>query len=198
MKLLIAEDELTMRTILKKHASTFGYEIVLAEDGDQALNLLSHPEGPRLALLDWMMAARDGVDVCRLIKKEYEVQQYYLIILTTRSQPEDIEHALGAGADDYIVKPYSPIELQARLGVGRRVLEANAKVRRLEGLLPICAACHKIRDGSDYWHRVEAYISSHSDASFTHSICPECMARLYPDYVRNRDRNTGEPDQCES
>jgi phosphoserine phosphatase RsbU/P len=192
MKLLIAEDELSTRKILMKHAGTFGYEAVLAEDGEQALEELMRADGPRLALLDWMMPVRSGVDICKLIKERELDDHYYLIILTSRSEPDDIAAALDAGADDFVIKPYSAIELKARLGVGRRVLEASAQVRRLEGLLPICASCKKIRDGADYWHHVESYISAHSSANFSHSICPECVKKLYPKFSRKHDKDTEE------
>jgi PAS domain-containing protein len=63
--------------------------------------------------------------------------------------------------------------------------EALAKVRTLSGLLPICKACKKIRDDKGYWNQIESYIHTHSDAEFTHSICPECVERLYPDFMRS-------------
>src|SRR5439155_4831059 len=96
---------------------------------------------------------------------------------------------LQAGADDYITKPFDRGELQARLQVGRRIVElqkgladrvreleaALSRVRQLQGLLPICAWCKKIRDDQNYWHQVETYIGSHSDARFSHGICPDCL-----------------------
>ena len=180
MKLLIAEDEPVMRMILFKHAREFGYEVTEAEDGEQALAHLRAADGPRLALLDWMMPGCGGVDICRTIRKEKIMPQPYIIIVTSRTDSDDIVLALDSGADDYVVKPYVPAELRARLGVGRRLIEAASHITQLQGLLPICASCKKIRDGHDYWHSVENYFSDRADVMFSHSICPECMDRLYP------------------
>jgi hypothetical protein len=99
---------------------------------------------------------------------------------------------LVAGANDYIAKPFYSQELIARLGVGRRVVELQADLARrvdeleealrnvnlLQGLLPICSYCKKIRDEANHWHRVEAYVSDHSEVTFSHGVCPECFQRL--------------------
>ncbi len=190
LKILIAEDELTMRKILKKLVEGFGYEAVEVENGSDALDELSKKDAPKLALIDWEMPGLSGVEVCEIIRETKQEHQPYIIILTTHNEPEDIATALNAGADDYIVKPYSPIELKARLGVGKRVIESASKVKQLEGLLPICAACKKIKDGDNYWQAVETYLSGLGDVDFTHSICPECMERLYPDFVASQKEQT--------
>jgi response regulator RpfG family c-di-GMP phosphodiesterase len=98
---------------------------------------------------------------------------------------------LGSGADDYITSPFEPAELLARLRVGERMLrlhlelrkkicelqKTSAEVRQLQGLLPICMDCKKIRDDNNYWHQVEHYIRRYADVSFTHSICPACFQK---------------------
>jgi response regulator RpfG family c-di-GMP phosphodiesterase len=113
----------------------------------------------------------------------------YLILLTSRSSRTDVIAGLDAGADDYLVKPFDPGELRARVQAGARIVglrnglaekvaqleAALGKVRRLTGLLPICAYCKAIRDDSDYWHRVEEYVSEHADVQFSHGICPNCL-----------------------
>jgi response regulator RpfG family c-di-GMP phosphodiesterase len=113
---------------------------------------------------------------------------FYLLVLTARGEKSDIVAALDSGADDYIIKPYHSGELRARVRVGERILslqaslndrvseleEALGQVRALEGILPICCYCKRIRDDQNYWQQVESYISQHSQAQFSHGICPGC------------------------
>lgn len=144
-----------------------------------------------MAILDWMMPGMDGVEVCRKIRATKFADPAYLIILTVRNKTEDIVKGLKAGANDYIVKPYNAEELQVRVGVGCRVVEmqttmarqikelqsAMAQVKTLRGLLPMCAYCKKIRDDKQYWREVESYVSTHTEAKFSHGICPDCYKK---------------------
>lgn len=193
--ILIAEDDPTSRTLLKAVLQKGGHEVVAASDGAEAWRILQQPDAPRLALLDWMMPGLDGVTVVRKVRAVPTDRPPYLIMLTTRSERSDIIEGLDAGADDYLVKPWDPGELRARIGVGCRLLnlqdrlaekigelqEALDQVRTLEGILPICSFCKKIRDDRNYWRQVEDYVGSHSEAKFSHSICPECMSKHYPE-----------------
>jgi response regulator RpfG family c-di-GMP phosphodiesterase len=109
-------------------------------------------------------------------------------MLTSRGSPEDTVEGLEAGADDYICKPFNSAELRARIRNGARLLdlqsklqdrvleleEALARVKQLQGLLPICSYCKKIRSDGNYWQQVENYISDHTGATFSHGICPQC------------------------
>jgi len=122
---------------------------------------------------------------------EAQTQPVYIILLSARSGQEDKIHGLEAGADDYITKPFDRDELRARVQVGIRVLElqgalahrvrqleeALSRVKQLQGLLPICSYCKKIRNDRNYWQQVEGYISERSEAQFSHGICPECYAQ---------------------
>jgi phosphoserine phosphatase RsbU/P len=191
MRLLLAEDDSVVRTAMETLLSHWGYDVTSVSDGRAAFQALRGENAPQIAVLDWMMPYVDGVDVCRRIRQANR-QPLYLILLTGRGAEEDLIAGLHAGADEYLTKPVSPPELRARLETADRVIElqqslnarlreteaALARVKQLQGLLPICMYCKKIRDDGNYWQQVEAYVSAHSEAQFSHGICPECYARV--------------------
>jgi DNA-binding response OmpR family regulator len=186
MKILIAEDDAVSRLLLERTLIKEGHEVVVTEDGTKAWAILEKDESPQFAVLDWMMPGLDGVEICRLAR-QFKLHTY-IILLTAKGCKEDIACGLDAGADDYVVKPFDRHELLARVRVGVRVAqlqknlserigeleEALTQVKQLQGILPICSYCKKIRDDQNYWQRVESYISEHSEAQFSHSICPDC------------------------
>ncbi|HYV26582.1 MAG TPA: response regulator, partial [Candidatus Eisenbacteria bacterium] len=124
----------------------------------------------------------------------------YLILVTSKSDKRDIVRGLQAGAQDYVTKPYDVNELQARVDVGRRMVqlqqllsqrigeleEATRQIRQLRGLLPICCRCKKVRDDGGYWSEVETYITSHSDTKFSHSFCPDCYKVTLAEFQQPR------------
>jgi len=189
MRILIADDDTISRRLLQATLAQWGYEVLVACDGAEALAVLRGLDPPRLAILDWMMPALDGLEVCQKIRAEATADPPYLLLLTSRGNKGDIAQGLNGGADDYLTKPFDSEELQARVGVGLRVLEmqrnlaervreleeALARVRQLQGLVPICAYCKKIRNDQNFWQQVEIYLSAHTDARFTHGICPDCL-----------------------
>jgi DNA-binding response OmpR family regulator len=157
-----------------------------------------------LAILDWMMPGLDGVEVCRRVRRGATATPPYLILLTAKGRREDIVTGLRSGADDYVTKPFNREELRARVQVGIRIVElqhsladrvkaleeALTRVKQLQGLLPICSYCKKIRDDRNYWQQVENYISEHSEAQFSHSICPDCYeGRVKPELDQLRRRH---------
>lgn len=192
MRILVAEDQSVSRHILVANLRKWGYDVVAVENGTRAWDALHAPDAPHLAILDWLMPGMDGIEICRQIRTNPQTQPVYLILLTARRGQEDKIQGLQAGADDYITKPFDREELRARLQVGIRVLalqealaervreleDALSRVKTLQGLLPICSYCKKIRDDRNYWQQVEGYISDHSEAQFSHGICPECYARF--------------------
>ena len=191
MKLLIAEDDPLFRSMLRSLLEA-EFELVEAADGQAAWEALRGPDAPRLAILDWMMPGLDGPDICRMVRKSAELNGDYLLLLTAKQDLSNVVDGLEAGANDYITKPFRVQELKARVEVGRRVVElqsalaeqvrelqrAMARVRLLEGFLPICSYCKRIRDSRDHWQDLEPYLSEHSHATFTHGICPECYQRI--------------------
>ena len=188
MKILIAEDDAVSRRVLEATLAKFGYDVVVAADGAEAWAALEGEDAPQLAILDWMMPEIDGVEICRRLRSIPSATPPYLILLTAKSGKENVVKGLDAGANDYLTKPFDRAELRARVQVGAHVLElqnnladrvreledALAQVRQLEGLLPICSYCKKIRDEQNFWQGVDHYISEHTDVLFSHGICPDC------------------------
>ncbi len=191
MKILIAEDNLASQFMLKTALGELGHDLVVTGDGCRACEIMLKRYAPKLAILDWLMPGMDGVEICRKIRETEVANPAYLIILTVRNNVADIVKGLESGANDYIVKPYNVKELQVRIGVGCRVVEMQAimdrqiqelkaameHIKTLHGLLPICTYCKKIRNDQKYWQQIENYISEHTDALFSHGICPECFAK---------------------
>jgi DNA-binding response OmpR family regulator len=192
MQILIADDDDVIRSILDATLRSWGHDVVACRNGREAHTRLTSAGGPQVAILDWVMPEMTGPEVCAAMgQRGPDAPPAYLILLTANDDLTDIAAGLNAGANDYIIKPFHPVELQARLQAGLRVVGlqtmlrervqelqvALSRVKQLHGLLPICCYCHKIRDDSDYWHRVESYLSDHADVKFSHGICPDCFAK---------------------
>ena len=195
MRILVAEDDTITRKILESTLGQLGLDIITAPDGTTAWRILQELKGkdaPQLALLDWMMPGIDGVEICRKLRATPGFELMYIILLTMRSGKEDLAAALLAGANDYITKPFHPVELEARVRVGERMVKlqtslaervieleaALSHVQRLQGLLPICSYCKMVRNEDNYWEQVERYITTRSDLELTHSVCPDCLAKV--------------------
>jgi sigma-B regulation protein RsbU (phosphoserine phosphatase) len=197
-RVLIAEDHYVSRHLLERNLINWGFTVVTAEDGEAALSILQGDEAPSLAIVDWMMPKMDGLEVCSRVRSNPGRPYIYLVLLTAKSQKEEIAAGLDAGADDYVIKPFDPDELRARLKVGQRVVSlertlarkigdlegALADVRKLKTLLPICMYCKRVRDDKDYWHQIEEYLHTETGADFSHGICPTCMAKIGVETVR--------------
>lgn len=191
MKVLVADDDPVVRCRVEGALHSWGYPVVTVGDGASAAVQLLAPDGPSLAIIDWGMPGANGLEVCRQVRAAALDAPPYLIVLTARAEKGDLITGLSSGADDFMVKPFEEDELQARVRVGERIVNLQtrlndqvaqlknslAQVKLLHGLLPICCYCKRIRDGHDYWQQVEAYISSHSEAHFSHTFCPECYER---------------------
>jgi DNA-binding response OmpR family regulator len=192
MKILIAEDEPVSCRLLQAALAGLMCEITLTSNGREAWAAIQREDAPSLLILDWLLPEMEGVEVCRRARQLPDQKSRYIILLTGKDNKRDVVHGLEAGADDYVTKPFDADELRARVQVGWRVLqlqsnlaervqqleEALSRVKQLQGLLPICCYCKKIRDDRNYWHQVENYVASHADVRFSHGICPECNARL--------------------
>lgn len=195
MKILIAEYDSVSLRILQLTLTAAGYEVKVTQNGVDAVAALGDgdsDDAPKLAVLDWMMPHMDGLEASRRIRARKTDVPVYIILLTAKGGKTDIVQGLEAGASDYVVKPFDRGELLARVKVGELVVglqhrlsekvksleDALAQVKQLQGILPICSYCKHVRDDQNYWQRVETYITSHSEAEFSHSICPDCYDRV--------------------
>ncbi len=189
MKLLIADDEPLNRKVLQAIFAAEGYDVIEAENGPTALQLLEDATGPMVALIDWEMPGIPGVEVCARARRYCLEHPLFLILVTIRDSAPDKIAGLGSGAHDYVVKPFNTHELIARVRIARQMVElqtalkdrvvelenALSQVKQLSGLLPICSYCKQIRDDHNYWHQVESYIGAHSSVRFSHGCCPSCF-----------------------
>jgi DNA-binding response OmpR family regulator len=195
MRILVADDDPVTRTLLASSLGKLGYDVRTAPDGTAAWGILENADGqpaPELVMLDWMMPGLDGIEICRKLHSTPGFELIYVILLTSRTGTEDLAMGFAAGANDYITKPFHPAELSARVRGGERVVrlqqslatriteleKALEHVRRLQGLLPICSYCKKVRNETNYWQQVDSYLSSHTDVELTHSVCPDCLAKV--------------------
>jgi sigma-B regulation protein RsbU (phosphoserine phosphatase) len=182
MRILIADDDSSTTVMLGRTLEQWGFDVVVAHDGMSAWEHIRGVEPPALAIVDWMMPGLDGIELCRRIRATALASPVYVILLTARTSRQDLVAGLEAGADDYLTKPFDPDELRARIHVGQRTLGLIASIKRLTGLLPICSYCKRIRSDQDYWEQVESYITEHSDALFSHGICPTCWERVMEEF----------------
>jgi len=214
MKILVVDDDQVSRQLFKKILEKAGYNnLETRASGEEALELINNSP-PDVVLLDIMMPGIDGYEVCRRIRADETTSFVPVVMVTGGPEDADevIKKSYAAGATDYITKPIRSLEFTVRIRSAlnikqaydrmnaelnkRRQLEkerekiitdlkdALAQVKTLGGMLPMCASCKKIRDDKGYWMQVEAYIQDHSDAQFSHGICPECAKRLYPELGR--------------
>ena len=196
MRVLIADDDATLRYGLTVQLQKWGYEPVVCEDGDQARAMLTGATPPPLAILDWSMPGADGIALCREIRATPALASIYVVLLTARDRLDEIVAGLEQGADEYIVKPFEWDVLRARLQSGARIAQlqqslaqrikelqnALATVKQLSGLLPICAYCKRIRRDDNYWQQLETFIAERSEADFSHGVCPPCLEKAKKEF----------------
>ena len=193
--ILAVDDSPTNLAVLSSILEAEPCHLLLAESGEQAL--VHAREGhPQLILLDVMMPGMNGYQVCQALKSDPATQDIPVMFITSRTDLDDVVRGFETGALDYVSKPFEPLELLARVRTHlelhrrrdqeRRLIaelrEALDHVKLLSGLLPICAHCKKVRDDHGFWQQVEAYISTHSEATFSHGLCPDCIPIYFPDF----------------
>jgi AmiR/NasT family two-component response regulator len=190
-RVVVAEDESLVGDVIQHQLEQSGHRVVArAADGNQAVEFTQTMK-PDVVFMDIEMPQMNGLDATKLIIERTPTP---VILLTAHDNPRYIVEASVLGAVGFIAKPSSPREMDTAIKIGlarfndimelRRLntelREALNSIKMLSGLLPICGNCKKIRDDEGRWHTLEEYITEHSEATFTHGICPECLARLFP------------------
>ncbi len=128
MRVLIAEDDLVFRRVLEATLLKWGYEVISACDGNEAWRLIQSNNAPRLAILDWMMPGLDGIEICRKARRQTDRPYIYILLLSAKGDRGDMITGLDAGADDYITKPFDPLEMRGRLRAGQRIVELQEQL----------------------------------------------------------------------
>jgi CheY-like chemotaxis protein len=208
MSILLVDDSTENLLLLQSILQTGGYkDLLTAESAEQAFKHLGMEDsggdgtGVDLILMDIQMPDINGIEACRRVKEVERLRDIPIIMVTAVAQREKLQLAFAAGAMDYINKPVNKIELRTRVGSAlklkqemdsRKAREQELKkrtqeleqalkeVKVLRGFIPICASCKKIRNDQGYWQLVEAYIREHSEAEFSHGICPDCIKKFFP------------------
>jgi len=153
MKILLAEDSSFYRRLITDHLKEWGFDFVSARTGNEAWKALSKQDAPKLALLDWVLPDIEGIDLCRRLRNRPEGEQYtYTVLLTAKTEKQEMLRAMDAGADDFLAKPFDPLELKARLLVGKRILDLQEKLVSANGALHF-AATHDFL--TRIWNRAE-------------------------------------------
>jgi len=190
--IMIVDDTPANLTVLRRILAEQGYLVRPALSGEIALKTIQ-ADLPDLILLDIVMPGMDGFEVCSKLKAEEKTRDVPIIFISALDEIEDKMRAFSEGGVDYISKPFHAEEVLARVkthlmlyslinSLEKKNIElkmALDEVKQLRGLLPICATCKKIRDDKGYWNILELYIEKHSEASFSHGMCPECTEKIY-------------------
>lgn len=210
--ILLVDDMPASLEVLMTILSKRGYRIYPATNGEEALASI-RGFLPDLILLDISLPDIDGYELCQRLKadKNEGIRNIPILFISVRDETEDKVNAFKVGGVDYITKPFQVEEVLARVdahmtirNLQKQLQEKNSElqnrnsqlekkkselqealdsIKTLKGLIPICANCKKIRDDDGFWQQVEAYISDHSEAKFSHSLCPPCAKELYPEYT---------------
>jgi DNA-binding response OmpR family regulator len=188
MRILIVEDDRDARNMLQILLEMEGHEVVVATNGEEGWSAFERG-GFSVVLSDWLMPEVDGLELCRRIRGSDKAKYVYIILVTALQGKSHYLEGMAAGADDFVTKPYDPDELRARLIVAERIVHLQDRVKRLEGVLPTCMYCKKIRDQREVWVGIEQYISQRTEASFSHGVCPDCYENVVkPELDRMRPR----------
>ena len=184
MKVLVADDDRTSRALLHGALLKLGYEVVEAPNGAAAWDKILDT-GARMVVSDWVMPDIDGLELCRRVRALRDRPYTYFILLSGQ-RIGDAHHAkaMDEGVDDFLLKPLDVDTLRMRLRVGERIVRLNERVRTLEGILPMCAYCRRIRDEKGSYSNLEEFVSDKTSARFSHGVCPDCAKQHFPEFTK--------------
>lgn len=191
-KILIAEDQPITRILLENILQD-KYHLIFAANGNDTLKKVTEEGDIDLILLDIIMPERNGFEVCEKLKENPATCNIPVIMLTIMDQEHNEAKGFALGVADYINKPVSQTKLLTRVKnqlelkkqhdllqkKNQELHSALDQIKRLQGILPICSFCKQIRNDDGYWQQVDDYIKEHSEAEFSHSVCPICMEKEY-------------------
>ncbi len=195
IRILVVDDEPEIRFATVRILKKEGYEVLSAETGHECLEK-TELENPDILVLDVELPDILGTEVCLRIKQNPDHQKKQIMMVSGRkTTSNDQADSLDAGADGYIARPVSNREFLSRVKLMVRLIRAErknahyiseleqaiAKVKVLSGIIPICMHCKQIRDDKGYWNQLESFISEHSEALFSHSLCEACLEKYYPE-----------------
>jgi len=206
-RVLIAEDDYLVSETIKSALKKIGYELTgKASDGLEAVELACSLM-PDVVLMDIKMPEINGLEATKRIQERCSIP---VVVLTAHESQDLVDKASELGVGAYLTKPPKPGEIERAVTIAisrhkdlmelrrlNREIESKNKelekaleeIKTLRGILPICSVCKKIRDDKGYWNQIEKYISDHSDAEFSHGICPECAKKLYPDFMHKKGKD---------
>ncbi len=190
MQCLVVDDDPVVLSMVRKCLQRAGHEPLCAAEGVEAGDIWERHR-PGLVVTDWVMPRMDGAQLCRYIRSREGEAHTYIIMLTACDGQDETNRALAMGIDDYVTKPFCLEELTLRVNIGVRTIElrqalarriaelerALARLETLEGLLPVCSYCKRIRDHDGQWHDLHAYMEKYSHTQFSHGYCSDCMER---------------------
>lgn len=156
-----------------------GFVTAFAVNGAEAIHFIAS-EQPDLVLLDVMMPGEDGYEICRQIRERNDSRMLPVIFLTARTESIDIVKGFEYGGVDYVTKPFVSSELVARVRTHIELKRAREEIKTLRGLLPTCAWCRRVRNEKGEWESIEKYVQEHTEAEFSHGLCPDCLSQKFP------------------
>ena len=199
--LVIEDDPMSMKLIRKILQINDNYAVLEAENADDGIEMACKYH-PGIILMDILMPGMNGIEATKRLKEDQQTKDIPVLFISALDETDDKVKAFQSGGVDYITKPFQFEEVFARIKTHLTLRNMNAQleeknirlqsineelqgaleeIKTLKGILPICGNCKKIRDDKGYWNQIESFIRDHSEAEFSHSICPECVRALYPD-----------------